>query len=62
MQASAHHQEFLSFLQPIDGTVPNHLAIHLMMDNACSASSIGERTRKINDFVEHDNAPARPLV
>ena len=30
------HQEFLSFLQPVDRTMPNHLAIHLIIDHYCT--------------------------
>ena len=30
------HQEFLSFLQQIDRNVPNHLDIHLIIDNYCT--------------------------
>ena len=31
-----HHQEFLSFLQHVDGSVSNNLDIHLIIDNDCT--------------------------
>ena len=108
-QSRHRHQEFLSFLQQIDGNVPKQLAIHLIIDNYCthqhakvkewlarrprfhlhftptyaswinqverffgiitqkairrgSFRNVGDFTGKINAFVEHYNAQARPFV
>jgi len=35
-QSRHRHQEFFSFLQQIDGTVPHHLDTHLIIDNYCT--------------------------
>lgn len=35
-QQRHRHQEFLCFLQQIDRNVPNHLDIHLIIDNYCT--------------------------
>jgi len=53
-------QEFLSFLQPIDGSVPGIITQKVMRHG--SLPSVGERTRKINDFVEHYNTQACSFV